>query len=191
MPRQKDGFTWASIDLLWVTTIIFMTIAVLALRASQTNGTTKPNANITATLYWTKTADADVDLWVTGPDEANPVGWRNRNGFHWNLVRDDLGRSQDPESRNVEEAFARGAPAGEYVINAMLYTDMDHRLPLRVWLVVTDGQGFQLIRSEDYLTHEGQEITLARFRLDANGHIAGDVTHVYRPLFYPAGTAAQ
>jgi hypothetical protein len=55
--------------------------------------------------------DADVDLWVEAPGDR-PVGYSNKSGQIFSLLRDDLGKSQDITDFNYEIAYSRGMPAG-------------------------------------------------------------------------------
>lgn len=62
-----------------------------------------------------------------------PVGYANKSGTILNLlVRDDLGKSGDPNSMNYEVSYGCDSLAGEYVVNAMLYCSHDHKYPVSV-----------------------------------------------------------
>ena len=74
-------------------------------------------------IRWPDELDTDVDLWVKAPGDR-PVGYSNRGGLVFNLLRDDLGHSSDLTKLNYEFAYTRGAPAGEYVVNVHLYRNM-------------------------------------------------------------------
>ena len=69
---------------------------------------------------WPDGVDADVDLWVQAPGDV-PVGYSNKGGAIFNLLRDDLGQRADATGMNYEVSYARGMPAGEYTANLHLY----------------------------------------------------------------------
>jgi hypothetical protein len=137
-------------------------------------------------LFWDKAIDADVDLWVQGPGDV-PVGYSNKSGVIFNLVRDDLGKSGDPNSMNYEVAYGRGHWPGEYVVNAMLYRSCDQKFPVATQIKVSlqDQQGHvrQALQSNIELAFEGQETTVFRFRLDEAGEIIeGSMNRIHKNL---------
>ncbi len=181
---EPIGFNYAYRDLLLALVVCFMAMSVLALIVTkEKHGAVSPGGLI-VTLYWDKTANADCDLWGLAPGEPTPVGFLHQDGLHLNLLRDDLGHARDPLSRNMEMMVSRGTPAGEYVFNAMLYASYDQKFPVGVLLTVQDRTGRIIVRAKGELTYVGQEITLARFRLDAHGTLVpGSVNHLFRSLF--------
>ena len=50
--------------------------------------------NVIIEAQWADKLDADVDLWVQAPGDV-PVGYSNKSGAVFNLLRDDLGRAHD------------------------------------------------------------------------------------------------
>lgn len=188
MRRRRDGFAYSVVDLLLVLLVIFLARSIDTSDATTSAKGAVTPGNLTVQLTWQRNAEADVDLWCVGPDEPRPVGFSSPHGVHFDLLRDDLGRPQDPESRNLEMDFARGVPAGEYIFNAMLYASHDGRLPIRVHLEVINGHGQVILQRNGLLTYVGQEITLARMRMDAHEHIVpGSVNNLYMPLYAPFG----
>lgn len=137
-------------------------------------------------MWWGQGYDSDVDLWVAAPGER-PVGYSNKAGVTFNLLRDDLGPGGDPESRNYEIAVGRGLKPGEYVVNVMLYRLRDGRLPVPVDVEVVvqgkDAGAHPILRKRVELGHEGEELTVARFSLDREGALVpGSVNDLPRPL---------
>jgi hypothetical protein len=61
----------------------------------QSKGQTPPG-NVIVEMFWDKATDADVDLWVQAPGDV-PVGYSNKSGAIFNLVRDDLGKGRRPQ----------------------------------------------------------------------------------------------
>ena len=147
----------------------------------------KPPGNITALATWSE-GNTDIDLWVTGPGELYPIGYSNKGGLLWNLLRDDLGTSPDATPLNYENAYTRGAPAGEYIINVHCYRCPV--LPQKVSVEigssqnVTEGKGTVVLATATVeLKANGQEKTAVRFKLDGEGKIVpGSLNGVFKEL---------
>jgi hypothetical protein len=165
-------------DMLFLLVFAYLVISAVALAhvAKKDEETKKsqmpPPGHVIVELTWAREIDADVDLWVQAPGDV-PVGYSNKSGMIFNLVRDDLGRSGDPNSMNYEIAFGRGHWGGEYVVNAMLYRSRDRKFPVtgnvKVSLETDKGGTQQVLNSNIELTYEGQETTVFRFTLDDKG----------------------
>lgn len=182
------GFEWSYRDLLMALLVVYMAMAVLALVAvtqSKTTAAAVSPGNVMVQMWWAPGADADVDLWVEAPGDT-AVGYSNRSGKTFNLLRDDTGRGSDAMSRNYELAVGRGTPAGEYTVNAHLYRSRDRQIPLEVRVSVTvqnGGEPLEILTETLMLTHEGDERTAFRFALSEQGELrAGSVYHVHKPL---------
>ena len=153
----------------------------------------EPPGNVIAAITWPK-GNIDVDLWVDGPGEREPVGYSNRNGLLWNLLRDDLGTSPDASSLNYENAYTRGIIPGEYVINVHCYRCSPY-LPLDIEVeisVKTDKAGKAPMRvlaaTVVHMEKEHQQETAVRFKLTKEGNIvSGTLNHVYKQLRSPGG----
>ena len=146
----------------------------------------EPPGNVMVEIRWPDAMDADVDLWVQAPGDV-PVGYSNKGGTFFNLLRDDLGLRNDATRLNYEVAFARGVPEGEYTVNLHLYRNLAGK-PVPVTVVASvkaapAEAARQLLAREVTLAREGQETTVYRFRLDAAGRlVAGSVTDLARHL---------
>jgi hypothetical protein len=180
-------------DLIMLTLSGFVTVAVLLLphigeqqaKAAATE-TAEPPGNVMIEARWPDGVDADVDLWVQAPGDV-PVGYSNKGGAIFNLLRDDLGTRADATGLNYENSFARGLPPGEYTANLHLYrNELGGEVPVTVVASVkaADQQSSkQILASSVALKREGQEITVFRFRLDAAGTLVpGSVTSLQKPL---------
>ena len=111
---------------------VAMVILMLShLNPPKENSLVDPAGNIIVQITWPEQKPADVDLWVQGPQD-NPVGYSNKSGIVFNLLRDDLGRRNDLTPLNYEFAFSRGLPDGEYIINVHLYSSSGAPLPIEV-----------------------------------------------------------
>ncbi len=148
---------------------------------------TQPPGNVIVELRWPDEIDADVDLWVEAPGDR-PVGYSNKGGRVFNLLRDDLGYSGDAAGLNYEVAFSRGVPAGEYTVNLHLYRNNSGRLPITAVVVVSvkvdPESGIQPIATERVeLARVDQEITAVRFSLNGLGDLVpGSIHRLQRPL---------
>ena len=148
---------------------------------------TRSPGNVIVELRWPDAIDADVDLWVEGPGDS-PVGYSNKDGRVFNLLRDDLGRDSDLTDLNYEFSYSRGVPAGDYTVNVHLYRNTGSYYPLPVTVAVsvksTDSSSSRRVLSTKLdLLREGQETTVFRFQLDEEGDlIAGSVHDLPRAL---------
>ncbi len=166
--------------------IVMLLLPHINPRAANNEETHSPG-NVIIELRWPDHIDADVDLWVEGPGDS-PVGYSNKDGTVFNLLRDDLGRDSDLTNLNYEFSYSRGVPVGEYTVNVHLYRNSGHYYPLPVTVAVgvkgtDDSSSHRVLNTKLDLLHEGQEITVFRFQLDADGDlIAGSVHDLPRAL---------
>src|SRR5258708_36376007 len=177
-------------DMLFRLGFAYLVVGAVALahvrkQQEETSGATPPGA-VMVDIRWDDKIDADIDLWVEAPGDV-PVGYSNKAGMIFNLLRDDLGHSGDPNSMNYEVAYGRGRSPGEYVVNAHLYRSIDRRFPISATVKVSSqsasGQVNTLMQSTVELTHEGQQSTVFRFRLDDQGALLpGSVNRIHKDL---------
>ena len=88
----------------------FVTVAVLML--AHINPKARPPAprtrrrpgNVMVEANWPPELDSDVDLWVQAPGDV-PVGYSNKGGAVFNLLRDDLGQQLDVSGLNYESSL--------------------------------------------------------------------------------------
>ena len=127
-------------------------------------------------VFWTEDRDVDVDLWVQAPEDI-PVGYSNRGGLFFNLLRDDLGIYKDPTPINYEVAYSRGINPGEHIVNLHLYReDLAAFQPFEAQVVVTVVNPDtkirqQILESKVLLDEIGKELTIFRFELDETGNL--------------------
>jgi hypothetical protein len=143
--------------------------------------TTQPPGNVIVELRWPDEIDADVDLWVEAPGDI-PVGYSNKGGTMFNLLRDDLGKRADATGLNYEVSYSRGIAAGEYTINVHLYRNAANVFPIPVTVVTSvkrspKESARQLLASKVELVREGQELTIYRFRLSEDGSLMPGSVH--------------
>jgi hypothetical protein len=143
--------------------------------------TTQPPGNVIVELRWPDEIDADVDLWVEAPGDI-PVGYSNKGGTMFNLLRDDLGKRADATGLNYEVSYSRGIAAGEYTINVHLYRNAANVFPIPVTVVTSvkkspKESARQLLASKVELAREGEELTVYRFRLSEDGSLVPGSVH--------------
>jgi hypothetical protein len=177
-------------DMLFLLVFAYLVIGAVALahvrkKQEEVSGASPPGSVI-VDIHWDDKIDADVDLWVQAPGDV-PVGYSNKAGMIFNLLRDDLGHSGDPVSMNYEIAYGRGLWPGEYTVNAHLYRSADNHFPVPVIAKVQvrgpDGIVKNLLQSSVQLDHVGQETTIFRFQLDDKGHLVpGSLSRIHKEL---------
>lgn len=144
--------------------------------------TVPPPGNLAVMIAWVP-GPIDVDLWLTGPGQDIATGYSHKGGKLISLLRDDRGIINDASPVNVENAFARETPSGEYAINVHCFACSG---PTVVYVEVALGRsaaGMSLVFKGSVEIRPKEERTVIRFRLDGKGNvILGSVNHVYRPL---------
>ena len=172
-------------DVIMLALLGFVTIVILLLPhlnpPSKRDASADPPGNVVVEIRWPDENDADVDLWVQAPGDV-PVGYSNKDGGVFNLLRDDLGHIQDLSSLNYEMAYSRGTPQGEYVVNLHLYRSRTTPLPIPVEVNIgirkSNNESLVTISSNKVqLSHEGQELTVIRFRLSQLGRLVDGSVH--------------
>src|SRR5713226_1834152 len=95
-------------DMLFLLVFMYLLIGGIALahvhkKAEESSGAKQPG-NVIIELRWDRTIDADVDLWVQGPGDV-PVGYSNKGGAIFNLVRDDLGLRHNVHGEGIVKSI--------------------------------------------------------------------------------------
>jgi hypothetical protein len=146
-----------------------------------------PPGNVVIELRWPNEIDADVDLWVEAPGDE-PVGYSNKGGRLFNLLRDDLGRILDVTNINYEVAYSRGVIPGEYIVNVHLYRHGLSLAPVPITIVasVKKNQSDRLRRiatTKLELSYAGEEVTAFRFSMSDDGRLVlGSINSLFKPL---------
>jgi len=176
---------------------VFMIIAMIPhLNPPATEDDTEPPGNVIVHITWPK-GNTDVDLWTFGPGEVVPVGYSNKGGTLWNLLRDDLGNGVDATDINYENAYTRGITPGEYFINVHCYRCPILPVPVEVEISVkregNDGVKTPIeiiVTTQVVLYTNGEEATAIRFELDKDGKLVpGSMNHVFKGLRAMAGAS--
>jgi len=175
----RDAITLALIAFLFMVVLMFPYLNPPA----DTEQTIAPG-NIAAIISWPE-GNADVDLWVHGPGEPWAVGYSNKGGVLWDLLRDDLGTQPDYLPFNFENAYTRGVPPGDYRINVHCYRCKT--LPVEVTLEVSKnnlgGSREVIATSTIVLRKDHEEKTGLAFHVDVDGNVERDsLTTLFAPL---------
>ena len=178
-------------DIIMLALLGFVTFVIMLLPhlnpPTKDTATVQPPGNVVVEVHWPNKLDSDVDLWVEAPGDK-PVGYSNKGGRIFNLLRDDLGRTGDTTELNYEVAYSRGVPAGDYTVNLHLYRNRGGTLPVAADVVVSvkndeSKQLRQVAKKRVSLARVGQEMTVMRFSLDKNGNVVpGSIHTIPRPL---------
>jgi hypothetical protein len=182
-------------DLLWALLACFMVLTALLVTQLNSKKTTEKTSDdvsagsISVYIYWRDGIDLDIDTHLSSPS-GDHVFFAKLSGKVWNLLRDDLGMVNDTAPRNFENAYARGLPAGDYVVNIHAYRGKPELYPIEVEGEVvitadpTRGKGSQkIVKQKVTLYRTGEETTLVRFSIDAAGNVVlGSVNHIFKSL---------
>jgi hypothetical protein len=174
-------------DVLMLALAGFMAIVILLLPHLNPPGEAKtqetiPPGNVIVETRWPDGLSVDVDLWVQGPGDV-PVGYSNKGGALFNLLRDDLGTRGDATPLNYEVSFSRGVVPGDYVVNLHLYRNEEgggQPVPANVTVSVKPDEkrsARQILVADVELRHQGQELTVFRFTLDEAGQLVPGSVH--------------
>ncbi len=182
-------------DTVTIIAVVFICLFIIALphinpKAKKDDNITEPAGNVIVNITWQDQIDADVDLWVKGPGDQHAVGYSNKNGVTFNLLRDDLGLIGDSTLLNYENAYTRGIKEGEYAVNVHMYSNRSSVWPIKVRIVVsvvTDVKGKsaskEIVATDVELHRDGEERTAIRFRLKSNGDLVqGSLNTLHLPL---------
>jgi hypothetical protein len=179
-----------SLALLGFLAVIVLLLPHIAPEGIKNTSDAPAPGNVVVEITWPDDMNADVDLWVQAPGDI-PVGYSNKGGAIFNLLRDDLGKTMDLSSINHESAYTRGMRGGEYVVNAHAYRiDPNKPPPFSVEVVIstkTTTNGVTrmnpVLFTQAQIRYQGQELTLVRFELTDEGILVqGSVHSLYKAL---------
>jgi hypothetical protein len=191
-PFEDDAGGTVFRDVVMLALVGFVALVVMLLPhlnppGAKTADDATPPGNVIVEVRWPDEIDADVDLWVQAPGDV-PVGYSNKGGALFNLLRDDLGKRVDVTGLNYETSYSRGVHSGEYTVNLHLYRNPSNVYPIPATVVTSvkpnaDQTTRQLLASKVLLVREGEEMTVYRFRLsEAGALVAGSVHSLHKPL---------
>ena len=191
-PFEEDASGTVFRDVVMLALVGFVAIVVMLLPhlnppGAKTADNMTPPGNVIVEIRWPDEIDADVDLWVQAPGDV-PVGYSNKGGAVFNLLRDDLGNRVDVTGLNYETSYSRGIQPGEYTVNLHLYRNPSGVFPVPVTVVTSVKRNAkdtarQLLASDVLLVGEGEEVTVYRFDLSEEGNLlAGSVHSLHKAL---------
>jgi hypothetical protein len=191
-PFEEDASSAVFRDVVMLALAGFVVLVIMLLPhlnppGAATADNTTPPGNVIVEVRWPDEIDADVDLWVQAPGDI-PVGYSNKGGAVFNLLRDDLGKRADVTGLNYETSYSRGILPGEYAVNLHLYRNPSQAYPVPATVVTSvkrgaDDAARQLLASKVLLVREGEELTVYRFGLnEAGALVAGSVHSLQKAL---------
>lgn len=184
--RRWNGPTVCLVDMLISLVAGFLALAILIEEPTVTKADMVPPGQLSVEIFWPDNACTDVDLWVEAP-RGKPVGYSSAHATYIDFLRDDLGMTCTPGTHHYENAFSRGLPQGLYVVNLHSYSDHGWHQPVPVEVVIKVRRDksipVTIVHKTIILNTIGQEITVARWRLDADGNVEeGSLSDLPKPL---------
>ena len=175
---NENDVVFRDVILLALTGFISMVILLIPFvnPPTEEESSSTPPGNVIVELFWDDKRDVDIDLWVQAPDDI-PVGYSNKGGIFFNLLRDDLGIYKDNSPVNYEVSYSRGISDGVYIANVHLYReDKAPFKPIIAELLVSvvdpdSNKRRQILRTSKKLEEIGMEITVFQFELDKKGRL--------------------
>ena len=175
---NENDVVFRDVILLALTGFISMVILLIPFvnPPTEEESSSTPPGNVIVELFWDDKRDVDIDLWVQAPDDI-PVGYSNKGGLFFNLLRDDLGIYKDNSPVNYEVSYSRGISDGVYIANVHLYReDKTPFKPIVAELLVSvvdpdSNKRKQILRTSKKLEEIGKEITVFQFELDKKGKL--------------------
>lgn len=169
-----NGPVIATIDMFISLMVVFFVLA--SPPVPNVHASDRPVCQLAVDAHWADTLPVDIDLWVQAPDNK-PVGYSNKEGPVFNLVRDDLGTVYAMDKENRERACARFLPDGDYSVNIHLY-HRDVPLPINVDVAVSavnpsTADMTELFKRNVKIEHDGQELTVIRWKMVGGQVVAG------------------
>lgn len=163
---------------------VILFAALMSVEQSKQSEATEPPGNLVASIVWPE-GQTDIDMWVFGPGEKRPIGFSNKSGANWSLLRDDLGNVNDTVTANFENAYSRAVEPGHYVFNVHAYSGTTYPVKVSFELrIVAGGNAHALLTATVDLVAKGQEVTVVALDLDKHGNIVpGSTGNVFFPMF--------
>ena len=184
---DENDVVFRDVILLALTGFISMVILLIPFvnPPTEEEASSTPPGNVIVELFWDNERDVDIDLWVQAPDDI-PVGYSNKGGLFFNLLRDDLGIYKDNSPVNYEVSYSRGISEGVYIANVHLYREDNTPFkPIIAQLLISivdpdSNKRRQILKTSKKLEEVGKEITVFQFQLDKKGKLnKGSINNNY------------
>ena len=171
-------------DMLFNMLIAFVFCFIVALLAMHPKalkaGDVPAKAEFIVNVSWPDGNPNDIDTWVEDP-AGNLVWFRAREAGLMHLDRDDRGLTNDSivvdgkqivNPLNQEVVTLRGIEPGEFTVNAQYY-ESKNGLPVEVTVSVikVNPRAEVVYYGQARLARQGDEATLLRFTLQADGSV--------------------
>jgi hypothetical protein len=185
--RHEVETSYTLIDIQQSIILVFMMLLALIFTLVKLEQNAKDKAinspgDIIVQLFWENEKHVDLDLWIKAPGDQ-PVGYSNPSSVIFNLLRDDLGLTNDISGINEEVAYTRGKPDGEYIINVHSFSGGPH--PTIAKIIVSKRTDSRTVVTFWTGTFEfksnGIEHTFIRFYIK-DGVVNSDYNFVQHPL---------
>ena len=182
-----------TVFLMMIVFVVLFLIAVFHINpdAKKHEEETVPPGNIIVNIFWEDGKNIDVDLWMKGPGDKLAVGYSNRAGRTFNLLRDDLGMVNDDTDMNFENGYTRGLPDGNYIINVHMYANKEVPpvFPVNVKVVVSmmgpaagKSSKTEIFFGEIPLHHNNEEVTVVQFQIKNKQLVKGSVNSIQQKI---------
>ena len=181
-----DEDSWGTVfrDVILLALVGFVAMVILLLphitQAKKETEEQRVPGNVVVEAHWPSSLPVDVDLWVQAPKEY-PVGYWNKGGPTFNLLRDDLG------AQGEDNSYGWG------MVDAHMYGPLKSGTIVPVTVVVGVKKKFdtvlqQILKTVVSLDRRNQEETAFRFRLTEEGDLVpGSVNTLKRSLITGGG----
>ena len=177
--EQFDVFTDLLFNALLGFVFMFL-IAFMLINPISDTGKVDPKAEVLITVTWPDQHPDDIDLYVEDPN-GGVVWYHVKEAGLMHLDRDDRGNYRDTitvdgqkinNPLNQETVTIRGIIPGEFVINIHHYlANGTEDVPVEVKVEKLNPEVTLVFYTTLQLDHKGQELTAARFTMDADGQI--------------------
>lgn len=194
MNRTRFGTTLSFIDFafnLIIALIALFILSIMLLNPPKQESSTKKEAKYLIVMRWQDGSNHDVDLWVQYGDRI--IGFPMRQSEHMSLERDDLGPDDTTNMLHFtpinEEIMAiRSFREGWYTVNAHWYRKRDNGPdPVVRWAIIAVYDNNRIVDQGGIsLDQQGQEKTLVRFYMKADGQITSFDSRTQYPFLMGA-----
>ena len=161
--------------------VFMFLIAFMLINPISDTGKVDPKAEVLITVTWPDGHPDDIDLYVEDPN-GGVVWYHVKEAGLMHLDRDDRGNYRDTitvdgkkinNPLNQETVTIRGIIPGEFVINIHHYlANGTDDVPVEVKVEKLNPEVTLVFYTTLQLDHKGQELTAARFTMDADGQIS-------------------
>jgi hypothetical protein len=159
--------------------VFMFVVAYLLINPQAKTGAVDIKAEYIITTQWPDNNPDDIDTYVEDP--AGDIAWyHSKEAGLVHLDRDDRGNYRDTivvngktiqNPLNQETVTIRGIVPGEYVVNVYHYVaNSTDPVPVQVKVERINPVATVVYYGTVYLDHRGEELTVVRFTLDAEGN---------------------